>query len=323
MRLIASILFALIACTSLQAQKIWFTQGAVGIEARSLLVGLRTADPDVLKKFNKKQEAEKIAYMNSVNDFNRNIQEAMKSVWTLHEQKDIRFMTMPEIFEFTKSKKEAKNYAFITHVTPNPKLFADRGGTAMSNMDVVLCDFFEKPVTSTLMPHVNPTYGELVWGLHQLQDQLEGLIKFRGDMNEVIEPGYLSNYKSIQLRELTLLIDKATVNENFELSQLKEAYQWKFELVDKSVIEEKIKAKAESYAYWLTMPANNSLSGSMGDARESFLTFQHQISKCTDSELLWYAAPDNAPEYMFKFGPINLKHFQYLSECVFPTKKKK
>ncbi len=256
------ILFLLI-CSVVQAQVGNSKQEDVQeIQKRTLIVVTEEPNEKLISKLEGDQLAQ---YKKDVEDYNRDIKDAVTGFWKFNTK--IEYKTRAEVDKLAKAKN--KTYAYIEYnkFTVNcynaaaykstyqfrdgAKEITLAGGDYISTqLNIRLCDNnpLGPPVFGVHLPGPFPDKADLVYALKAMQLQFG--YKLEGKKDIPIAKMFKENAKALET--MTLLVNEK--NTDLAIDEIKKAYPFQVELVNKEKINEAILNSADKTAFVIVIP---------------------------------------------------------------------
>ena len=264
------ILFAMaLMLNNLNAQfSLTSPKDAQKIKDATLVVAMEEEDAKTVKKLQKKDRRKLKHYKDQIKGRNKALKDAIEISWTFSE--NIKYLPMSEAEDLVKSNKDKyvllKFGEYIDYERYKTGLgrngqpagwSADRNGNMTYNVSTrysVLANVITtleigdpKSMIKVYLPTVYPSISDAVFGLEQMQYILNYLISSPDHKITKIHKQIKEN--SLELKDLTLLVDKMEVKKGLTEEEIKEVYHYKFEIVDAEVIDNAILNKDPKYAY--------------------------------------------------------------------------
>lgn len=230
------------------------------VKKRTLIVGIRAENPKLIKKYSKKKDKSILKdYKTEIKEYNANIKAAVSKFWKTSPK--VEYKTYEQIMALRKAKKLSK-YAILEHdvitmYAGTIGVFAHKVGTK-SSLGISLGHKKKvKYVTTAPMPTVIASKEDFAYALmliqHSLNDYEED--KKRKEMKNDIKE------RSLQLENVTLLLDKALLDKKLTEAKVKAVYPYKFEFVDADRIKQAIWNQEKGVSYLQVIPLGTASMG--------------------------------------------------------------
>lgn len=232
------------------------------IKKRTLVFALEEISPKLKEKLD---ENEFPRYKDEVEEYNKAIKEAA-AFWKFNEK--IEFMTRAEIGKLSKSK--SMNHAYVEFnkftvftLTAASYRSLSEGEPTILNVRLTDDNPLGPPVFGVHMANPYPNKADLVYALKAMQLQLNFKLESKkdGEINDMFK----ENGKKLQNQ--TLLVNRQ--NTALDLEEIKKAYPYPVELVDKNRIDEAILNSDPKFPFVIVIPySNNGFSYHILDASD-------------------------------------------------------
>ncbi len=312
------------------------------LQTMTLVVVLRKENPSTVKSLSKKPNELK-NYRLNIEKYNKEFKLAMDSFWFYKQE--LKYVELPYDRWDRNAKKELekelnskeKDYAYIMQTASNYSFgtydmeFYHRDVTGLKLSDLVV-GFGDKsvPVGGTKLPFVDPSEADFIYGIQQIKTYFDFRLTKAEKSRKEAKAEYLQN--AVKLKEKTLLVDKALLQNGLTEKEIKTVYPYLFKITDRAEIDQAIINRDDKYAYVQVVAIGASTAGrrSHGEAMhggisvtKSSLTFFQYVIDAKDGSMLGYAG-GGVKLAGFSGGDheIKKKHFEDYSKLVKDSENK-
>jgi len=222
------------------------------IKERTLIVVTEEIDYDLVRKLEKKGLSEE--YTECINNTNRALIEGSKAARsTFHGI--IRIMKASEFEAITESRKKNSGYAYVrllgytNHWAEAVRGYDSRDGESTRSLSISLTEK-SMAVYNVWLPFYEPSKADIIFGFQQIGNYFDLRTKAGVDKREILS----SMNDNASLSDKTLLIDIASLKHVLTAEQIKSVYPYKFDIVDRTFIEEQIEGFSSEYVYLQVLP---------------------------------------------------------------------
>ncbi len=256
------------------------------MKEKTLLIVLKSEIPKTAKKL--KDNLEKLnEYKNSIKLYNEHIMNAFDSEWKLSNE--VKYITWKQLNEIEKNDSQKDKFAYFKNFTRSANHFSFMGSIPENTFEIGLTNK-NKAVYSILYASENMmNEADAIFIVQQIQNYLNGRIELKSGKKSKKELKKEFKERANKLKNKILLLDIKLITSNLK-KKIKTIYPYKYEIVNKKVIDKAIIEKSENIAYIRPIPVAQ-ITNKNGIEKVSKQLYLQYIINAFDGELLTYIAP--------------------------------
>ena len=242
---------------------------------RPLLVEMLEENEKIVKhleKIAKKHPSAVNDYRSFIQNYNKNMRTAVAKFWVLN--KDIEFMTTSKIDSLAHTKyfhyaclyySEAAEQ-FVDYKTGQNLVVPTLNYSRLEHHTRKVDYSIYLPV-SFLKPQDNYIETDLIFGIQFIQRNIEYMVEKNKKMSASVYAKQFGTHCT-QLEHKTLLLDKDAMEDSLSLSEIRNNYKYKFNIVSAENINSAVENSSVENAYLVSMPYELTAAGGPGTSSQ-------------------------------------------------------